>query len=397
MRRHTILIGGLLAAAACTSPQTANAQFNPLGMMQTLTRPLGAILGGHPRMGSRSHSRGSRSYAHRGTERTRAGRALAAYPQSPSAPVEPAQLGWVGPMVWPSAYEDVLGYVFRPLDYEGRLRAHGHGDILATIFAPSGAYASARPVQLARSTAGSGASETPGAGRVADHATMCEGDPQSQIEWPIERISQGLDLTEPQRDALAQVRSSVIDAVKAIRATCRDEAALAPPERLKAMEDMLWAVRDAALLIREPLKAFYDSLSAEQKARFTIETPAQPASAASSDRDRMQQHMAMAARMCGVPAQRDALGARFERIIQPTAAQRASLEALRKTAEQMGQLLMMSCPLAIPPTPLDRLDMAEGRLTSLIFTTSTISLALNDLYGQLSDRQRARFDTLAMR
>ena len=37
-----------------------------------------------------------------------------------------------------------------------------------------------------------------------------------------------------------------------------------------------------------------------------------------------------------------------------------------------------------------RLDSATDRLTAMIFAASTVSLALNDLYGQLTADQKAR-------
>ena len=43
-----------------------------------------------------------------------------------------------------------------------------------------------------------------------------------------------------------------------------------PVERIRSMQNTLWAVRDAAILIRAPLAKFYDSLTDEQKKQFIV-------------------------------------------------------------------------------------------------------------------------------
>ncbi len=52
-----------------------------------------------------------------------------------------ARLGTVGPLAWPTAYEDVIGFTLWPKEYGERLRVHGIGDVLSTAFAPSAAIA----------------------------------------------------------------------------------------------------------------------------------------------------------------------------------------------------------------------------------------------------------------
>jgi hypothetical protein len=65
---------------------------------------------------------------------------------------EQSQLGLVGPLAWPSAYEDVLGFALWPRAYVERLRLHGLTDVLTTIFAPPSMPSA--PVEMARASAG---------------------------------------------------------------------------------------------------------------------------------------------------------------------------------------------------------------------------------------------------
>ena len=387
--RQAIVVAGGLFTALLALPPSANAQFNlsPGGIFNALTRPFGTILGGIPHPPQRPHVR--RGPSPRYVARPAAAPALAARADTP-VQQQPAQLGWTGPLVWPSAYEDVLGYAFWPRDYDARLRAHGHGAIVATIFAPSAAFASATPVRLARNTTGSGGGETD-----STAPAMCGSGAMAASAWPAQRIEQELSLTAAQREALGELRTAIESAIETVRGACRDETALPSPERLKAMVDMLWAVRDAAILVREPLKRFEASLTDEQKARFTVQSPQADPRSAQGQSESAQSRRAMMARMCGTQSPGDWPAAQIERAVRPTKAQRASLEILRKTSSHMSQMLMASCPMAMPATPLARLDAAERRLTDLIFTASAMSIALNDFYGQLSEAQKARLDTMA--
>ena len=193
--------------------------------------------------------------------------------QPPAAPVVP-QFGLTGPLSWPNAFEDVLGYTFWPKDYEQRLRAHGFGDLVAAIFRPAVA-----PAQAARADTSHGrGSDT--AGRPA--AGLCGGEAHEPVDWPGRRLEQAGSLNDKQRAALGALRTAVTDAVKSIRTACREEVGLAPPARLISMQATLWGVHDASLLVRAPLQAFYDSLSDEQKAAFVVKqqpVPQQPAAA----------------------------------------------------------------------------------------------------------------------
>ncbi len=69
------------------------------------------------------------------------------------------------------------------------------------------------------------------------------------------------------------------DAVASIKSTCRDDANLAPVERLRAMQNTLWAVHDAAQLIRAPLAQFYATLTDDQKQKFAAPAHRRPARA----------------------------------------------------------------------------------------------------------------------
>ena len=75
----------------------------------------------------------------------------------------------------------------------------------------------------------------------------------TSTDWPIAQITSAIELNDTQRGTLDQLKTALSDAISSIKSTCRDDANLAPVERLRAMQNTLWAVHDAAQLIRAPL------------------------------------------------------------------------------------------------------------------------------------------------
>src|SRR4029079_7617172 len=129
------------------------------------------------------------------------------------APVPRTQsrLGTVGPLAWPTAYEDVIGVTLWPKEYGQRLRVHGIGDVLATALAPSASIAArTRPnkVQQARAdeTTGASATETPTA---ASSGTF----DLTSADWPIAQIASAIELNDAQRATLDRLRTALSDAV----------------------------------------------------------------------------------------------------------------------------------------------------------------------------------------
>jgi hypothetical protein len=288
-------------------------------------------------------------------------------------PMSSARFGTAGPPAWPTAYEDVIGFTLWPKEYGERLRVHGIGDVLSTAFAPGTAIAAR--TQQARAGDPNGALAPATCGSVDLTAN----------DWPIAQIASTIELNDAQRGALDQFKMTLNDAISSIKSTCRDETSFGPVERLRAMQNTLWAVHDAAQLIHAPLAKFYDLLSDEQKQQFAA--PAQPKTGARTpSRNDM-------ARMCDLPAA-DAAMRQIEQSVRPTKAQRSSLEALQKKSFEMGQFLMASCLKPIPATPTERLDAAADRLTAVIFAASNLNMALNDFTNQLSDEQKSRLNSI---
>ncbi|HZL32183.1 MAG TPA: Spy/CpxP family protein refolding chaperone [Pseudolabrys sp.] len=367
MRRLVLITSLILLAFLSAMPEPARAQLSPQGLIGTITRPFRSMLG-------------RLSFAHHRAPRHTAEAA-------PPSPAQDRHFGNVGPAVWPAAYEDVVGYVFWPQDYTEALRGRGFDVIADTVLQSPSIQ---KPVETA-TTGSARASET------GDKPNgVCDDPADSAVIWPIADIEQSEQLTGVERGALGHLQTALAQALNTVNAGCSDDAAQSPRERLHILVQRLWAVRDAGIFVRAPLKEFYDSLNDEQKTKFKI-----PQSASKDAQDKKQdakladaakqQYQACAARG-GESAER--LIQKIAQTVHPTKDQDAALKALRKTTGDMAKLLGASCDPSIPADPMARLDAANNQLTSMNYAATSMEIALNGFYAQLTADQKAKFNGL---
>jgi hypothetical protein len=373
MRGRTIILVAMLGAAIWPN-DVAHAQLSPQGILGGITRPLRQVIGhfGHfPRF-----------------HRHRAGitepRMTTAALSNEGSTVPGSRPGWAGAPAWPSAYEDVLGFTFWPDDYTPRLHAHGFDVIADTV---SGRFdlprASAR-------TATTGAA-VPDASRSTDY---CGDASSSQDNWPTTRLQQILQLSDAQRDTLEKLQAAVTQSTKSIRADCHEPGAFAPPDRLRALVQTLWVVRDAGISMRGPVKNFYETLTAAQKNSFASHQPQNnpPPDPKAADKGMNRQYQACAAQNA---ERAERLIKEIEMRVRPNKDQAESLENLHKISADMAKLLIASCAQPIPVDPVARLDAATDQLTALNYAATAVQIAFEDFYTRLDNEQKTRFDSLS--
>lgn len=377
MRARTAIVAGLLVAAVPLPDSPAQAQLSPQGIIGGVTRPLRQMLGhfGHF----------PRSYRHRPSSGARAA-APAAAPAAALADrgapgsVKP-RLGRAGPAAWVTAYEEVLGFAFWPDDYGAQFRSHGFDVIADTITGRSDRMAA--PTRVATT----GTARNDGNDVSAD---QCNDASSADDKWPASRIEQLLQLSDSQHAALDKVQLAANDAVKTIKSNCRQMGELSPPDRLRALVQALWVVRDGDIAMRAPLKNFYESLTSAQKSSFAVQKPQNvPAPDDKTQGGENKQYQACAAQNVG-SAER--LVKEIEMKVRPDKTQAASLENLHKISTDMAKLLIASCAQPIPADPLARLDSASDQITAMNYAASNVQIALDDFYGRLSQTQKARFE-----
>ena len=379
MRGRTIIIGGILTAAFLL-PDVTRAQFSPQGIIGGITRPFRHALGQF-----RNYPRAR--YHHRTATRASAGESRAAAAREIPG-VAGSRLGWVGPPAWPTAYEEMLGFTFWPNEYATRLRGHGFDVIADTI---TGRFD--LPRSLAR-TATTGSAVKDDSGNDGSMG-QCVDTGNTETNWPSARIEQSMQLSGAQLAALENAQTVVAQSIKNIKADCRAPAASPPPERLRAFVQTLWAVRDAGISLRGPLKEFSNSLTKAQMDSFVVQQPQKrPA------RDQKASSEAMMNRQYQACISQNAERAErmikeIEMRVRPDKDQFASFENLHQISTNMAKMLIASCVQPIPDDPAQRLDSVNDQLAAMNYAAATVQIAFDDFYGRLGSEQKTRIDSMA--
>jgi LTXXQ motif family protein len=287
------------------------------------------------------------------------------------------------PVFWPDAPANLIEYLLFPKGSDERFWRYGYGAIMNATFADSAprrlplagkvvdtrvADASATVVRPALSPS---AVDPCGSGTAAADADA----------W-VARIEQAITPAAPQREVVERLRSALAQAIERITAACPSAPPATPTERLQAIQDRIWAMRDALLPIRLPFESLYGSLTQEQQWRLNRASDAREIGASGDVRSEM----------CAEPAAIDERPMRaIERAVRPTGQQRASFDALRLGSAGMAQLIMSSCPTYPLLGHMGRFAAASDRLDVMLFAVMTMSPAVQGFYGSLDDRQRADF------
>ena len=374
MHWRTTIVLGMLGAAVAT-PDLAQAQFSPQGLIGGITRPFRQMLGhlGHYPRGQRHRTAAADSQAAEGA------------PSNEVPGSAGARLGWAGPPAWASAYEDILGFTFWPDDYAARLRSRGFDVIADTI---SGHFAMPRRTDRVATTGTATGNDSSNDGS----KTRCD-DAGTQAAWPASRVEQILQLTDSEHEALEKLQSAVLQSMKPVKADCGASAELSPPDRLGALVQTIWAVRDAGISVRGPLKTFYDTLTVTQKNGFASRRPSsEPPVEAKDANPGMNKPYQACASQNAEKAER--LVKEIEMRVRPTKDQAASFENFHKISSDMAKLLIASCVQPIPADPMARLDDANDQLTAINYAATTVQIAFDDFYAKLDGAQKSRFESL---
>ncbi|HET7887646.1 MAG TPA: Spy/CpxP family protein refolding chaperone [Bradyrhizobium sp.] len=305
--------------------------------------------------------------------------------------------GWVGPLFWPFAYSDLSDYAM--WGYDPSLWDYGYGDIYAGIFAPydyadlagylpyGGGYASYGGGGYSSSGGGvSGGAGTAPSNAPNEIAQMCGDDSQEIAGLPIDRIQQAINPDDEQRKALDDLANASVRAAQAIKAACPNDVASTAPARLAAMQARLEAMISAVRIVQPPLDHFYGLLNDEQKARLT--SLGEDQRRGRNDQGALAQNCANAGQATEWPA------AEIERRVHPTEAQRASLDNLKDATAKAADILKETCEPNEALTPPARLAAAGKRLDAMLQAVETVKSALDSLYSELSDEQKAQFESI---
>jgi hypothetical protein len=416
MRRIRILVLVLLAAlVAMPTSAEARKRFSPKKFVYTVTAPLRIVTGipgrrvahraRHHRKAALHRHRKAAVYRQRKQAAARAAAAAATPPAAAAAAVSDAPplpevaatdargpapapgperrperrpsrewmaaSAWLGPLYWPHASDDLFDYVFQPSRAGDWFWARGASDLFDAIFMRA-------------------------ADTKAQWGEMCASRRGGSHVW-IEPIMAAVEPNAGQLQALNTLRDTLVKAGNEVRGACPAPGTTATPgQRLDAMTDRLWALRQAVITMRAPLEGFVSALTGNQQARLnaiTHQTVGRPVTGGAGAQG------GSPAQVCGASAAASGEwpAEEIEQRVRPVDEQRQALEALRMTTLGMAQTLMTSCPTETPATPMERLEAAEKRLNALLDAARTVAPAAHGFYNALVDEQKAAFRSLGRR
>jgi Spy/CpxP family protein refolding chaperone len=332
-------------------------------------------------------SRMSSSFSHRGFGRDRFGGHFHRF----------GVFGWVGPLFWPYAYNDIYCDVFWgywgygcadpywSAAYGDPFWGYGYGDIYGGMFSPFASDDLAS--YLPNGTGGAPVARSKNAAPANAIAQMCGDDTKEVAGWPVDRIQDLVSPDDKQRVALDDLANASVKAAEIIKSGCPTSVAFTPTGRLAAMQQRIETMQQAVETVRGPLDTFYGSLTDEQKAKFSAASP--PPAAAQHRRNRTSAPSCTAAN--GATQWPEA---RIEAALKPSEAQQAKLGALQTAASQAAEQLAASCPSELPTTPPARLAAISKRLDAMLTAVKTVRGPLDELYAGLSDEQKAQFNQI---
>jgi hypothetical protein len=288
--------------------------------------------------------------------------------------------GWVGPLFWPFAYNDIYDYAIWGDDIG--FWGYGYPDIYAGIFGPYG-YDDLRGYLPERRTG----RRYRGGGRIEQ---MCGNDSRSVAGLPVDQIADTVQPTEAQSAALGELGNASLAAAQVIRAACPAQVVLTAPNRLAAMQQRIEAMVTAVGIVKPPLEKFYGLLDDEQKARLNALAENQRKEAAARDPS------ATVAQSCGAaqPAMQEWPTGEIEARLQLSDTQRGALQVLQDASADAARKLKAACQTNEAMTPPARLAFVAKRLDVMLQAVKDVRAALENFYATLSDEQKAQFEAI---
>ena len=390
MRPWTLpIVGAVALSLAIPSAAQARLRFGPGAVLGAFA---GAMFGGFHYAGRHHHRRavmhasaGPRNGAHF-QRRAAARRSVAVAPQPPANPPQAPQdtsaqraPERTAATFWPDAAADLADYVLLPSG-NSRFWTHGYDSIVEAAFAGSDAadQGGARARAAAPRLSDAGAPNTPVAS-----ADLC-GATSASADQSIEKIDRAVEPNSSQRDALEELRGALARAIERIATSCPAAMPVSLAQRLKAIQDRIWAMHDALLTIRLPFERFYDVLGEEQRQRLRGEAPPPADVAANATEGRGHGTADGRGEICVEPSAgvADWMMRAIERAA-PGEQQRGGMEAMRMQSAAMARLVAASCPSDPRPDAMGRVAAATDRLDVMLFAVMSVSPMLQQFYDSL--------------
>jgi hypothetical protein len=228
----------------------------------------------------------------------------------------------------------------------------------------------------------------------------CEEQATHLRKASFDGITQTIQPTADQRNALELIRSTATEAGDGLAATCPKSLPAPLSERLGILSRVLAVSVGSLKALRPVLVSFYTSLDDEQKARLAVNSflASQPESDGdthnsygSYDRiDRGQDAI------CGhwVTVLRSWPIGEIARGMRLSDQQHAALHEVAAATYRAAGDLLASCPAENPLTPVGRLDAEREEMRALLFGINAIQPVLADFEDTLNADQKKSLDAM---
>jgi len=202
----------------------------------------------------------------------------------------------------------------------------------------------------------------------------------------VERLRAEIGPSAEQIERLQRLGGAFGAAADYLAKSCPTEIPQQPTARLQLMDSQIEMLTMAVDIIHQPLEEFEQSLTDEQRAKFSGEAVK---SAASGRGDKTS------LRSCGAPsAAIDWSIGQIEKSVQPNDQQRSALTDVQQAFRKAAYDLEAHCPTSVPRSAVARLEAIESRLDATWRAILSIQVALQDFESKLSDEQKNRLQTM---
>jgi len=157
------------------------------------------------------------------------------------------------------------------------------------------------------------------------------------------------------------------------------------------MQSRLEAMVTAVGIVQPPLDHFWGLLDDEQKSRLSALGQEERNDRRGNRNAGSPVDQACSGTQASVP---EWPAAEIEQRLHPTEAQRASLANLKDASAKAAEMLKTTCAPDTALTPPTRLAAIGKRLDTMLQAVGMVRSAVDDLYKDLTDEQKAQFEAI---
>jgi hypothetical protein len=208
----------------------------------------------------------------------------------------------------------------------------------------------------------------------------------------VERLRAQIEPNAEQMERLQRLGGAIGAAAGYLAKSCPSQIPAQPTARLQLMDSQIQVLTMAVDIIHQPLQEFEQSLTDEQRARFSGEPAARKGKGRTSARGDQTE-----IRSCGASAAAiDWSIGEIDKSVQPSEQQRPALSDVQQAFGKAANDLETHCPTSVPRSAVARLETIESRLDATWRAVLSIQVALQDFETKLNDEQRNRLQAMTL-